>query len=68
MTGLFRVHYFDAKRGYSNMEAFSVLASNAEEAIKKADGLKTMAYYRVEAVELIGWSDYAMRDAPKVTP
>lgn len=57
MTGLFKVHYFDPKTRDYNMEAFSVVAANAEEAIRRANSLKSLKKYRVEWVECLGFSD-----------
>lgn len=57
MTGLFRVHYFDPKEGALNVDAYSVIARNVEEAIRKANKLKLFKKYRVEYVESLGFSD-----------
>jgi hypothetical protein len=57
MTGLFRVGYFDPKNRAMNMEAFRVTARDAQEAIRKAERLKTFKYYRVESVDCLGFSD-----------
>ena len=57
MQGLFKVGYFDPKRGASNQHAVRVIAANAEDAIRKADRQKLMKYYRVEEVICIGWTD-----------
>ena len=57
MIGIFRVTYFDPKHGAINMEAFKVIAHNAEEAIKRANKRKSVKSYRVESVALIGFED-----------
>ena len=57
MTGLFKVCYFDPKRARSNVHAVRVVASNAEDAIRKAERQKLMKYYRVEEVTCLGWTD-----------
>lgn len=57
MIGLFIVHYFDPRDGVLNMEAFRVLASNAQEAIKKAEKYKSVKRYRVESVDCVGFSE-----------
>lgn len=57
MIGLFTVHYFDPRDGVLNMEAFRVLARNAQEAIKKAEKYKSVKRYRVESVDCIGFSE-----------
>lgn len=57
MTGLFRVQYFYPKDGSSNVDAYTVIGKNAEEAIRKANRLKLLKGYRVEAVGCLGWSD-----------
>lgn len=57
MIGLFRVQYFYPKDGSSNVDAHTVLARNAEEAICKTNRMKLLKGYQVESVENVGWSD-----------
>ena len=57
MTGLFAVHYFDPRNHGMNMECHTVTASNAEDAIRKTQSMKTAKQYRTEWIECLGWSD-----------
>lgn len=57
MTGLFKVMYFDPKGRCMNMVSYTVTASNAEEAIRKADKMKDAQRYRVQEVDCLGFSD-----------
>lgn len=57
MTGLFKVQFFDPKCGSSNVDSCTVIAANAEEAIRKANRLKLVKGYKVELVDCLGWSD-----------
>jgi len=58
MTGLFKVTFFDPKAEPfslgSKMCIFKVIAEDAEQAIKKTRDRGEP--YKVESVELIGWS------------
>ena len=55
MTGLFKVCYFDPKRARSNVHAVRVVASNAEDAIRKAS---LLAYERL--LERLGRDPYSL--------
>lgn len=57
MTGIFKVTYFDPRERAVNMHAVTVIAANAEEAIRKANKLKLLKRYRVEQVFCFGFSD-----------
>lgn len=57
MTGHFRVHYFDPITGGLNQWSETVSASDAAQAIKKADRMKPLKKYRVEYVECLSMVD-----------
>lgn len=57
MKAVFRVTYFDPVREAFDMEAFNVLAANANQAIKVADRQKSFRYFRPKSVELIAVVD-----------
>ena len=57
MIAMFKVTYFDPILGSTNLEAYTVLAANAKEAIKKAEKKKSFKKYQPESVELLAIAD-----------
>lgn len=53
MTGHFVVRYFDPRLTSRNVDSETVSASDAAQAIKKADRKKALKRYRVESVECL---------------